>query len=243
MQVSQFEIYRLVQRALEALGASYGSDRDAAFATAWLEARDLPGLALLASDLPDLERGIGRPRREGASDLEIDASGSSAITFAGAVVDFALARMVGPTPVRLLIRRCRSPLFLIPAAVENARGLAIDFVWRGRQCRVLARAVAGELTLFLPPGQEVRTALLEPTACDVDFHLASSGASLPPLGAGLATVLSPEGLARQLAHSLYHGIAVDPAIWRRLDALAARVQVPASEESRLRGAGGGDANA
>ena len=243
MQVSQFEIYRLVQRALEALGAGHGTDRDAAFATAWLEARGLPGLALLVSDLPDLERGIGRPSGEGASGLEIDACGSSAITFAGAAIDLALARTVGPTPVRLLLRRCRSPLFLIPAAVENARGLAIDLAWQGQQCRILARAVAGGLTLFLSPGQEVRATLLEPTACDVDFHLAPSGESPPPLGGGLATVLSPEGLARQLADSLDHGIAVDPAVWRRLDALAARVQVPASEESRLKGAGGGDANA
>ena len=46
MRASQFEIYRLVQRAMEALGAGYGVDRDAARMTAWLEARGLPGLVI-----------------------------------------------------------------------------------------------------------------------------------------------------------------------------------------------------
>src|SRR5439155_17063974 len=141
----------------------------------------LPGLALLAGDLSELERGMGRPRFAAASDLEVDAGGNSAVTFAGALIDLALARTLGPTPVRLLLRRCRSPLFLVPAAVENARGLAIDLAWQGQQCRILARAVAGGLTLFLSPGQEVRATLLEPTACDVDFQLAPSGESPPPL--------------------------------------------------------------
>ena len=55
MRVSQFEIYRLVQRALEGSGAPYGVDRDGAQAVAWLESRGLPGLRLLQEDLPFLE--------------------------------------------------------------------------------------------------------------------------------------------------------------------------------------------
>ena len=55
MRVSQFEIDRLVQRALEGSGAPYGVDRDGAQAVAWLECRGLPGLCLLEEDLPFLE--------------------------------------------------------------------------------------------------------------------------------------------------------------------------------------------
>ena len=55
--------------------------------------------------------------------------------------------------------------------------------------------------------------------------------------------LDPAELARRYEISLAQGIEVDDALWRRIDAVAARVQVPASTESRLKGAGGGDANA
>src|SRR6516164_8110614 len=108
MRVSQFEIYRLVQRALEGSGAPYGVDRDGAQAIAWLEAHGLPGLRLLLADLTGLDgkfRGLKLGREE------IDASDRSAIAYGSAVID--LAR--GWPALRL--RRCRSPLFLLPAAI------------------------------------------------------------------------------------------------------------------------------
>src|SRR5215469_5619050 len=103
MRVSQFEIYRLVQRALEGSGAPYGVDRDGALAVAWLEARGLPGLRLLRADLPGLDGKIDglKFRRE-----EIDAGGLSSIAYGSAVIDIAR----GFPSLRL--RRCRSPLFL-----------------------------------------------------------------------------------------------------------------------------------
>jgi hypothetical protein len=247
MQVSQFEIYRLVQRALEGLGAGYGVDRDGARSIAWLEARGLPGLAPLAADMAELDKGIRRPKLEAGagSDFAIDAGGGSAIDFAGAVMDLVIARAeAGGHPARLRLRHCRSPLFLVPAAMENGLDFAIALIWRGPKGVVLARVEAdGGPTLLLAPEGDLRTALLEPTTSDVDIHAALTSQALPPVQAGLVVALGRDELARRFTHSLDHGVDVDPAIWRRIDEVAARVQVPASEESRLRGAGGGDANA
>src|SRR5690348_3808492 len=73
MRVSQFEIYRLIQRSMEALGAGYGVDRDAARFVAWLEARGLPGLAAFEQELGRLETGLPMPRliRHGEREIEI----------------------------------------------------------------------------------------------------------------------------------------------------------------------------
>jgi len=54
--------------------------------------------------------------------------------------------------------------------------------------------------------------------------------------------LSAADLGRAYDRALDEGVAVDDEMWRRLSIAAARVQVPASEVSRLKGAGGGDAN-
>src|SRR5262249_26381814 len=90
MRVSQFEIHRLVQRALEGSGAPYGVDRDGAQSVAWLEARGLPGLRLLAPDLPSLQNCfVGLRAEEGKAALEIDAGGVSAIAYGSAVIDLA----------------------------------------------------------------------------------------------------------------------------------------------------------
>ncbi len=247
MQVSQFEIYRLVQRALEGLGAGCGVDRDAARAVAWLEARGLPGLARLDADLAGLDRGIRPPALESGagSDIMIDAGGGSAIAFAGAAMDLVIAQAAaGAGMARLRLRRCRSPLFLIPAAVECRLGFPLALSWQGPLGAVVARVDGGgRLTLFLEPDQGLVLALLDPAVRDIDLQAAPAVKLAAPPPSGLDTVLDSRGLARRLAHSLDHGIEVDPALWRRIDEVAARVQVPASEESRLRGAGGGDANA
>jgi hypothetical protein len=241
MQVSQFEIHRLVQRALEALGGGYGVDRDGARAVAWLEAHGLPGLAALAADLPGLERGIQSPRLETGSsgNLAIDAGGTSAIAFAGAAIDL-LCTYPAAEGSGLHIRACRSALFLIPAAVENAAGAAVRLHWRHATVEIGSR---GGFRLFLAAGKDLVGSLLEAGPCDVEVRKMSERLSWPAPLPGSVEDVNADELARRFARSLNRGITVDPLIWRRIDAVAARVQVPASEESRRKGAGGGDANA
>ena len=54
-------------------------------------------------------------------------------------------------------------------------------------------------------------------------------------GAGRAAFLDPAELARRYEISLAQGVEVDDALWRRIDAVAARVQVPASTNRASRG--------
>ena len=218
MRVSQFEIYRLVQRALEGSGAPYGVDRDGAQAVAWLESRGLPGLSLLQEDLPLIEgRFTGLALTQNPGSLEIDAAGTSAIAYGSAVIDLARD---GAT---LRLHRCRRPLFLLPPAV--AAGRPIQLRWRDILCGVDADAGA---LLWGGDGE----ALLDSTPTEVEIR---AGAATP----AERPFLDPAELARRYANSLARGVEVDDGIWRRIDAVAARVQVPASVESRLKGAGGG----
>jgi hypothetical protein len=222
MRVSQFEIHRLVQRALEGSGAPYGVDRDGAQAVAWLESRELPGLRLLQGDLPLLEgRFTGLTLKQDAGGMEIDAAGISAIAYGSAVVD--LAR----DGASLRLRHCRSPLFLLPAAV--AAGVPLEIRWREILCAAHPDAGA---SLWVGEGAD---ALLDSTPTEVEIRGGSTAMSARPF-------LAPAELAGRYEISLAQGIEVDDALWRRIDAVAARVQVPASTESRLKGAGGGDAN-
>jgi Protein of unknown function (DUF3726) len=215
MRVSQFEIYRLVQRALEGSGAPYGVDRDGAQAAAWLESRGLPALRLLLADLPGLEGSFQGLKLSGG---EIDAAGRSAIAYASAVIDLARGRPA------LRLRHCRSPLFLLPAATA-VPGLSL--AWRRAAGAVFCRDG------FLH-GSEA--ALLDAAPADIEIR---AGGMVP---ANLPVFLGPPELARRYGEALQQGVEVEDDIWRRIGAVAQRVQVPASTESRLKGAGGGDAN-
>jgi hypothetical protein len=222
MRVSQFEIYRLVQRALEGSGAPYGVDRDGAQSAAWLESRGLPGLDLLQGDLPLLEgRFTGLRLTRDSGGIQIDVAGISAIAYASAVIDLA------HEGAALRLHRCRSPLFLLPAAV--AASVTLQLRWREILCATHADAGA---SLWVGDADALR----DSTPTEVEIRSGSAAMSARPF-------LDPAELARRYETSLAQGVEVDDALWRRIDVVAARVQVPASTESRLKGAGGGDANA
>ena len=239
MRVSQFEIHRLIQRAMEALGAGYGVDRDAARCVAWLEARGLPGLAAFESDLAQLETGLPVPRIAPRSESEIAiALGGSAIASTGALLDLAVANTRRSGKALLRLRGCTTPLYLIPAAIEAGLDLPLSLAWSTALGGVGAIIGEGDVTLYLNPAAKIDAALLAASIGDV--VLAVPG--VEPAGPDLEAVWTPEDLAQRFDESLSRGVGVDPARWRRLDEVAARVQVPASIVSRERGAGGGDAN-
>jgi hypothetical protein len=245
MQVSQFEIYRLCQRALEGLGAPYGIDRDGATAAVWLEARGLPGLALLVGDLERLEKPNAlagmTPQMSDAGSAELEAGGRPAIVFAGAAVDFLMLlalRSAGGCG-RLAIEHCRSPLFLLPAAVAAASAEAsLRLAWGD----VAVDVGPDGLSIKLASGRSWLMALGE--AGPVTVRLAYHRSMAPPApGSGSKDESIQAELNLAYDRSLQEGVSVDDGFWQRLSAIAARVQVPASEVSRIRGAGGGDANA
>src|SRR5579862_6671293 len=251
MRVSQFEIYRICQRALEGLGAPYGIDRDGAAAAVWLEARGMPGLALLAGDLERLEKSDAfagmTPRMSGAGSAELDADGRPAIAFPGAAVDYLLLLALRSPDGRgeLAIEHCRSPLFLVPAAVAAvSAGASLRLAWGD----VAADIGADGLSIQIASGQIAagRTwlaALAE--AGPVTVRLAYHRSMVPAEAAvsGFKPGPTEAKLTSAYDRSLQEGVNVDDGLWQRLSAVAARVQVPASEVSRIRGAGGGDANA
>ena len=241
MRVSQFEVYRLCQRSLEALGAAYGIDRDGAEAVVWLEARGLPGLALFARDLPALERpGAFAGLTGGAGEVLLDAGGRPAIALLGGVIDFLrlLAASAKDRCAQVTLESCLSPLTLLPAALAACeRDDAAEIAWAGISARIGARRLA----IAVQPGLDLAAALSQagPVAVRLELALAQgSGRRFPAPPA-----LSQDDLDEAYVRSLAEGIEVDDPLWQRLNAIAARVQVPASEVSRLKGAGGGDANA
>ncbi len=236
MQVSQFEIYRLIQRAMEALGAGYGVDRDAARHVTWLQARGFPALELFDHELAALEARLPRARLQGPSGHEtiVDIDGSP-IACAGALVDLVLARFRQSGEGRLRLRGCTTPLFLIPALAETASpGGSLS--WLMGEGEVSVTAGGGEAALFAAPEISILPALAAPPG---DVLLAMPALATPP---GRVQALAARQLADRLNACLSRGVDVDEALWRRIDAVAARVQVPASSVSRERGAGGGDAN-
>jgi hypothetical protein len=233
--VSLNEVYRTCQRALEGLGAPVGVDREGAAGIVWLEARGLPGLRELARNLAALDGGFGPV----VAGIEIDAVGRSAIAYAGAIIDYLRSLCEPGATATLKLRNVRSPLLLLPAAAARA-ALGERYLLRfGESDMVAGSALLDEdgATLVLTDG-----ASLDALSCQALTVVLATGPELRMTADMTSQILTPSLLRERASRALADGIAVDDEIWRAVGAVAARVLVPATAESRVRGAGGGDAN-
>ena len=240
-RVTLNEVLRLSRRVCLALRVGPGCEHEPARAVTWLEARGLPGLLTLWTDLERLRESTGRGMQILEEDVasgglvRLDGAGASALFAVPGALDWLLTL---PEGVRLCLTDVHSPLFALAALAERpvASGL-----W------VRAQDAAGCWQLSVRVDSGSRTAVS--AAVDVERLAGVATSLLMGRGSGPAhenagTVVSLCGavLERRYRQSLGQGIATDPALWLRLADVARESLVPESQMSRARGAGGGDDN-
>jgi hypothetical protein len=241
------EVERICRKAAEGAGAPAGLDTDAADGAAWLLARDLPALNGLAGDLtgfPDLAAACRFARGSFGGAEELDLNGKACTVIAPMLVDLLVARAArNAEPSRLRATGLSSPLFLLPPAVGHAAQGHNDRGWsfnlslsNGTGDRSILRVAAGGEVEILATGGTI-AALFE---AGTDWVLEAVCASLETdelSRTDLPSIVDGEQLDALAMRSLAEGVSPDPGPWGRLQALAAKVLVPATEQSHLMGAG------
>lgn len=245
MKRSLNEVERICQKAAEGGGAPAGLDVEAAAGAAWLLARGfdvLHGLADQLGGFPDLAQACRFAHAKGAAgDAALDATDKAGALVAPLLVDLLLARAAAGKRERygaLTVRRLTAPLFLLPPAAAHAGdGWHFRLALEGPESRFLFRVSPGESASLLGT-ESWAGALTGATAWTLAGLCARSEEAL---GAeeqrGLEVLAGPQDLAAARARSLAEGVPVAEGSWARLQALAHKVLVPASEASRLKGAG------
>jgi len=208
------EVEAYARRAARGAGMHWGLAEEAGKAARWLAERDLPGVQLLAQLLTaNRERAY-----EDMAPVIVDgrwqaANGELCPLCSGAALwDRGEQLVVGEEIHLLALAR---PLLLTPFLDQTwrSRGASYEMRWTGVRISVSADGVALECNKD--------SALLEGRADDV-------------------TVVVGADPGKGLTHRpRTAGVSIPISTWRILEALAKRTYVPASEESRARGAGAG----
>ncbi|MDD9984130.1 MAG: DUF3726 domain-containing protein [Gammaproteobacteria bacterium] len=248
MIVSWNELQRTCQKAFRGLGVPAGADDDASFAVLWLQARGLDALAPLDAALSALEHTAPRPlqlRLGGGKDGVdvLDAGDQPAVSVASDAIDFVVARaderagraealligvdggvfVAGALPQRPIPgRRAR-------VEWEDGKTLRTLDVVSDRECRLCTALADGTERTDGHPRDAVRIV--------ID---GAAGGRWTKRRSSWRIDADEAELARRAAHSVAHGIEVPEPLWTRLLAFAGRTLVPATRESRERGAGGGN---
>lgn len=250
MRRSLNEIDRICRKAAEGAGAPAGLDSDAANGAAWLLAHELPALADLADDLTrfaDLAAACRFERSDFAGDRVVDAGDKAGAVVAPLLIDLLVARAArGREEGRLRVTGLTAPLFLLPPAAGHAGPGHDDRGWAfrlqledgmGRSCAF--HVVDAGLAEILSTGSDDIGKLSQSsTAWTLDAVCARSPDLLDdPNRTDLTVVKAADRLEAAYAQSLAEGVSLDPQAWTRLQALAAKVLVPGTEQSHLTGAG------
>jgi len=222
---SYYEVYTNTQRAFSGLGFSYGSDEDAAFITTWLELCGLNGIKLLNLKIKDLDNSFNANIDPSKINSDFDYKNKSTLMIGPGLIDFLISKVNNNINFKITMRNCDDPIFLIPLLYKYAKkNINSQIISNHKiQAQITNKNIAVNKEIISTTYQEDFDLLLTKNIINeqkLDIHIQSS----------------------KINEMLSNGINPDKKSWDQISDIAFRTFVPESEESRSKGAGGGDAN-
>ena len=222
---SYYEVYTNTQRAFSGLGFSYGSDEDAAFITTWLELCGLNGIKLLNLKIKDLDNSFNANIDPSKINSDFDFNNKSTLMIGPGLIDFLISKVNNNINFKITMKNCDDPIFLIPLLYKYAKKNINSQIISSHkiQAQITNKNIAVNKEIVSTTYQEDFDLLLTKNTINeqkLDIHIQSS----------------------KINEMLSNGINPDKKSWDQISDIAFRTFVPESEESRSKGAGGGDAN-
>ena len=222
---SYYEVYTNTQRAFSGLGFSYGSDEDAAFITTWLELYGLNGIKLLSLKIKDLDNSFNANIDPSKINSDFDCNNKSTLMIGPGLIDFLISKVNNNIDFKITMKNCDDPIFLIPLLYKYAKKNINSQIISSHkiQTQITNKNIAVNKEIISTTYQEDFDLLLTKNTINeqkLDIHIQSS----------------------KINEMLSNGINPDKKSWDQISEIAFRTFVPESEESRSKGAGGGDAN-
>ena len=222
---SYYEVYTNTQRAFSGLGFTYGSDEDAAFITTWLEIFGLDGIKLLKLKIEELDNTFNASIDPSKINDEFDCKNQSSLMIGPGLIDYLISKIDKRDDFKLTFKNCSDPIFLIPLLYKYAKkNIYSQFLLDQKiDVQITNENIRVNREIISTNYQRNFDLLLTKKILNeqkLDINIPSSN----------------------INNLLSKGINPDKESWEQISKIAFRTFVPESEESRAKGAGGGDAN-
>ena len=222
---SYYEVYTNTQRAFSGLGFSYGSDEDAAFITTWLEVFGFDGIKLLTFKIEELDNNFNASIDPSKINDEFDCKNKSFLVIGPGLIDYLISKIDKRDNFKLTLKNCSDPIFLIPLLYKYAKkNINSQFLLDQKvNAQITNKNISVNSDIISTNYQRNFDLLLTKNILNeqkLDINISSSN----------------------INNLLSKGINPDKKSWEQISKIAFRTFVPESEESRAKGAGGGDAN-
>ena len=223
MSYSYYEVYTNAQRAFSGLGFPYGADEDAAYIISWLEAFELDGIHLLSIIKKKIDSNFNGVLGNNKLTNQINLENRSCLMIGPGLIDFLNFHTLKNNEIYIEFQNCSDPLFLIPLLYRAVKkNIFSKIISKNKIYTVL-----GKNEIFIHDD-------IKNNKCE-NFIL--------NLSTNEYQIDNEEALDYNLLNTnISNGLNPNQSSWDEISDLAFRTYVPESEESREKGAGGGDAN-
>tara|TARA_B100001123_G_C15215497_1_gene989049 strand:+ start:485 stop:1186 length:702 start_codon:yes stop_codon:yes gene_type:complete len=229
---SFYEVFTAAQRAFQGMGFPYGADEDAAFIIAWLELNNFQGITLLAKSINTLDKKYNGTIKVRNLNAQIDFQNNSILMKGPGLVDFIKSKIHDKEKISVKIINCKDGILFLPLLYKISKNLN-----------------SIKLTYF-DSNNEIKNYQINNNEINIDQKKTQNLISKNQISIVInknskdfknfikKEIISEKIIQKNLSRSL----TPEMNAWEKISKIADRTFVPESEESRNKGAGGGDDN-
>jgi len=229
---SFYEVYITAQRAFTAMGFPYGSDEDAAFIIAWLELNNFDGVALLASLINELDQKYEGKIKLDNLNKEVNFKNKSILMKGPGLIDFISSEMKRKNKISIKIINCKNGILFLPLLYNKSEFVNLSKLsFCDTNNAMKTYEIVNKKIIF---NIKNNVNLVQENVVNIymDNKEYNSKKNIDK------KVISEISIQENLSKSLK---PLSKA-WNKISKIANKTFVPESEESRNRGAGGGNDN-
>lgn len=214
------------------MGFPFGADEDAAFIISWLELNNLKGISLLQSLLNKLDQQYDGTISIKNLNENIDFNNTSILMKGPGLIDYMHSVFNNRNRISLEIKNCNNAIFFLPLLYKISKNInysKLYFCNNKKEVNVY-EIINNEIRFSCKKNQNnMSLNRIKITMDRANNSLKRSSNK---------KIISEKIIQKNLSNSL----SPKKIIWEDICKLANQTFVPESEESRIKGAGGGDAN-
>lgn len=230
MGYSFYEIYTTSLRALSGMGFPYGADEDAAYIIAWLELNNLNGVNIFKNSIDQIDKQYDAILNFKRNRSKIDFKNKSALMKGSGLIDLLKSYVYNDNKISINVSNCLNGILFLPLlykANKDIMYLELIFKDSGEKANV-----------FKIYNNKIFYNTEEINIQQSEIKITLSNQSIIEANNFYDEILNKKIIQDNLSKSL----EPNKDNWNMISVIANRTFVPESEESRNKGAGGGDAN-
>ena len=232
MRYSYYEIYITAQRAFRAMGFPFGADEDAGFIIAWLELNKFNGIKILHNLINSIDQQYnGVVKIDNLKD-KIDFKNHTILMKGSGLIDYLQSMASREEKISVIIKNCSDGILFLPLLYKISK--KIDYL------ELSFNNSKNEINTYKIQNKEIAFE----SKINQGMLLNKEVRIIINCNKRILKNFAQEKIITQkiIQENLSQSINAKEDLWGKISKIANKTFVPESDESRNKGAGGGDAN-